>query len=81
MAVSRPVVARVDLTRACLSRGRRRCRDRSLSGPAGTGSREVHEEGTAWDWVSPEQLPADLLPDARVWLADAAAGRSEVTLR
>jgi len=81
MAVSRPVVARIDLTRACLSRGGRRCRDRSLSGPAGTGSREVHEEATAWDWFSPEELPADLLPDARVWLADADAGRSEVTLR
>ncbi|HKI40582.1 MAG TPA: hypothetical protein VKA66_09380 [Mycobacterium sp.] len=53
----------------------------SLSGPAGTGSREVHEEATAWDWFSPEELPADLLPDARVWLADADAGRSEVTLR
>src|SRR5450755_2161212 len=32
MAVSRPGVARIDLTRACGSRGRRRCRDRSLSG-------------------------------------------------
>lgn len=81
MAVSRPVVSRVDLTCACLSRGRRRCRGPSLSGPAGTGSREVHEEGTAWDWFSPEELPADLLPCARVWLADAAAGRSRVMLR
>ena len=81
MAVSRPGVARIDLTRACGSRGRRRCRDRSLSGPAGTGSREVHDEGAAWDWFSPEELPADLLSYARAWLGDAAAGRSQVTLR
>ena len=39
------------------------------------------QEGTAWDWFSPEELPADLLPYARAWLADAAAGRSQVTLR
>src|SRR5450755_990378 len=36
--------------------------------PPGTGSH-------------PKRLPADLLSYARAWLADAAAGRSQVTLR
>jgi hypothetical protein len=45
---------------------------------------ELHgsDEGIAWDWLfSPEELPADLLPYARAWLADGAADRSQVTLR
>ena len=81
MAVSRPVVARIDLTCACLSRGRCRCPGLSCPGRLGIGSREVHEEGTAWAWASPEELPAELLPYARAWLVDAAAGRSQVMLR
>ena len=32
-------------------------------------------------WFSPAELPPDLLPYARVWLAHAAAGRSQVTQR
>jgi hypothetical protein len=81
MAVSRLVVSRVDLMCACLLRGHRRCGVLFLSGLAGAGSREVHEEGTAWDWCSREELPAALLPYARAWLANAAAGRSRVMLR
>lgn len=52
-----------------------------FTGRAGPGELPGNDEGTAWDWFSPEELPADLLPYARAWLADDAAGRSQVTLR
>ena len=52
-----------------------------FTGRAGPGELPGNDEGTAWDWFSPEELPADLLPYARAWLADDAAGRSRVTLR
>jgi hypothetical protein len=81
MAVSRPGVPRIDLTCACLSRGRGSVPRSFPVGAGWTGSREVHHESTAWDWSSREEPPADLLPYARAWLADAAAGRSQVMLR
>lgn len=36
------------------------------------------DEGSAWDWFPPDALPEDLLPYARVWLADAANGSDPI---
>jgi hypothetical protein len=49
---------------------------RGVTGRAAPGELHGGDEGTVWDWFSPEELPADLLAYARAWLADAAAGRS-----
>jgi 8-oxo-dGTP pyrophosphatase MutT (NUDIX family) len=35
-----------------------------------------NDEGLAWGWFEPDALPVDLTAYARVWLADALAGRS-----
>jgi len=39
------------------------------------------DEGLAWEWFTPDALPADLTDYARVWLADALADRPEVVVR
>lgn len=39
------------------------------------------EEGTAWEWFSPDSLPEDLTPYARVWLHDALSGERQVVVR
>ena len=39
------------------------------------------DEGSAWDWFSPDALPEDLLPYARIWLADAAKDGSDPIVR
>ncbi|MBN1140866.1 MAG: NUDIX domain-containing protein [Deltaproteobacteria bacterium] len=35
------------------------------------GTMKGSEEGTEWGWFPSERLPSNLLPYARVWLADA----------
>ena len=42
-----------------------------FAGRVTSGTLEGSAEGLAWDWFAPEALPPDLLPYARVWLADA----------
>jgi 8-oxo-dGTP diphosphatase len=37
------------------------------------GTLRGSDEGMAWGWFAPGDLPEPLLPYARVWLADAAA--------
>ena len=39
------------------------------------------DEGSAWDWFPPDALPEDLLPYARIWLADAAKDGSDPIVR
>ncbi len=39
------------------------------------------DEGSAWGWFPPDALPEDLLPYARIWLADAAADGSAPIVR
>ncbi len=38
------------------------------------------DEGLAWGWFPPDALPPDLLPYARVWLADALAHTDATSL-
>ena len=38
-----------------------------------SGTLNGSDEGLAWEWFAPDALPPDLLPYARVWLADALA--------
>ena len=38
------------------------------------------DEGASWAWFEPHRLPEDLLPYARVWLADALVGRAHAIL-
>lgn len=40
-----------------------------------------NDEGLSWAWFPPDELPADLLPYARVWLADALANRPGPVVR
>ena len=51
-----------------------------FTGRASLGELRGSDEGTAWDWFSPDELPTDLLPYAHSWLGDAAANRKDVTL-
>ncbi len=53
---------------------------RGVTGHAAPGELHGGDKRTVADWFSPEELPADLLADARAWLEDAAAGRSQMTL-
>jgi 8-oxo-dGTP diphosphatase len=48
---------------------------------AAVGVLRGSDEGLAWGWFAPDALPADLLPYARVWLADALAGEPGVRVR
>lgn len=52
-----------------------------FAGRVSAGQLLGNDEGTAWEWFMPDELPADLLSYAAVWLADARTGRSEVILR
>jgi len=45
------------------------------------GDLQGSDEGSAWDWFPPDALPEDLLPYARIWLADAAADGSGPIVR
>ena len=45
------------------------------------GRLQGSDEGSAWDWFSPDALPEDLLPYARIWLADAAKDSSDLIVR
>lgn len=45
------------------------------------GRLQGSDEGSAWDWFPPDALPEDLLPYARIWLADAAAHGSDPIVR
>ena len=40
-----------------------------------------NDEGLGWAWFAPDALPDDLLPYARLWLADALRSRPEPFLR
>lgn len=39
------------------------------------------DEGLAWEWFSPDALPDDLLPYARVWISDALDRDSSTRVR
>lgn len=45
------------------------------------GRLQGSDEGSAWDWFPPDALPEDLLPYARIWLADAAKDSSDLIVR
>lgn len=38
------------------------------------GNLDGSDEGDAWAWFHPDELPGNLLPYAQVWLRDAAPG-------
>jgi 8-oxo-dGTP diphosphatase len=46
-----------------------------------SGTLMGNDEGLAWDWFSPDALPADLTAYARVWLADALSDSETVFVR
>ena len=43
-----------------------------------SGTLAGSDEGLAWEWFAPDALPDDLLPYARVWLADALSNPDRI---
>ena len=39
------------------------------------------DEGMAWAWFSPDSLPVDLTPYARIWLQDALSDTTQAVVR